>query len=173
LRSIAPKNKGAHDKIFYCWLLLRLYSCCLNSIPFVEIIVSCWNYILFVEIIFSRIHWRNIYKRGLRPWVNVHFSEYSTLKHILQVWNALTHLIVRVWSTGIILFIPVEQRFGAPSGDKSEQENSSHIQSTWGQPARTYYIIVSFMIMFSWLLQYFEFAFHQIFSLKFCVYEKN
>jgi len=42
--------------------------------------------------------------------------------------NALTDLIVGVWSTGRTPFVSVEQHLGAPIGDRSEEELAHSIQ---------------------------------------------
>ena len=85
-------------------------------------------YTLDVEIIFSwmKIVERMSIKGGLRSWAKVHFFEYSRLKKFYSL-NILTDLIVGVWSTGKAPFIPVEQRFGEPSGDKLKRSSTRRL----------------------------------------------
>ncbi len=85
-------------------LLLRLYSC-------------CWNNILVDE-----NRWRNVYKRGLKPRVKVIFLLNPTLIQIDSL-TTLTDMIVEVWSTSKVPFVPKDQHLGASHGDKSKRSS--------------------------------------------------
>jgi len=95
----------------------------------------CYDYMFSIDIIFSLLksrsveigenRWRDIYKRGLRPLVKVCCFLILKIENDLIFLNALTDLIVRVWSTGT-------KYLKTLIGDKSEVElvHSIHLRST-------------------------------------------
>jgi len=113
----------------------------------------CYDYMLFVEIIFSLLkscsveigenHWRDIYRRGLRPQEKVRCFWILETETDLRFLNALTNLIVRVWSTGGTPFVLVEHQVprstnwrqnirGACPINSSEVNRQEHLSPTMG-----------------------------------------